>query len=98
MLDYSINESGVEVERAGVVLMMCDGGGRRGDGLEQRELIKLRATKDGSHHSKDEATTSNSDDWGLVTHNPLLVTRIRYRVYGSVYRPSFPSNFPTLPR
>lgn len=43
------------------------------DGLEQRELIRLRATGDGSsHHSKNEATTRNSDDWGggFVTHNP----------------------------
>lgn len=48
---------------------MCDGGEGE-DGLEQRELIRLRATGDGSHHSKDEATTRNGDDGGFVTHNP----------------------------
>ena len=47
------------------------------DGLEQRELIRLRATGDGSHHSKDEATTRNGDDGGGgLLHTTLLVTHI----------------------
>lgn len=44
--------------------------GRRGWFRAERELIRLKATGDGSHHSKDEATTRNGDDGGFVTHNP----------------------------
>jgi len=93
------------VGRAGVVVMMCDGGEGE-DGLEQRELIRLRTTGDGSHHSKDEATTRNGDDGGLL-HTTLPATHISYSTgTGMIDGPShhtmsysydmIPLNFPTL--